>query len=120
MGNSPSPFLQTPVTDMARRTIKIDLRLNEKEAAFLNASVEKSGLSRESYLRSLIKNKPIIERPPVEYFEVLRNLRQINVNLNQIALKANTLGFIDSPEYWRSVDMLQQAIGDMKKKAAGQ
>ena len=36
---------------MARRKIKIDLRLNESEAAMLNRDVEKSGLSREAYLR---------------------------------------------------------------------
>ena len=42
---------------MARRNIKIDLRLNESEAAMLNRDVEKSGLSREAYLRHLSQKK---------------------------------------------------------------
>ena len=50
---------------MARRKIKIDLRLNESEAAMLNRDVEKSGLSREAYLRALIKHMPIKEKPPI-------------------------------------------------------
>ena len=98
---------------MARRNIKIDLRLNKEEADRLNIMVERSGLSREAYLRALIKDKPIKECPPIEFFETLKALRQINNNLNQIAAKANSLGFIDRVEYSRNVQWLQTVIGSM-------
>lgn len=41
---------------MARRNRKIDLRLNDTEFERLNNDVQKTGLSREEYLRSLIKH----------------------------------------------------------------
>ena len=37
------------------------------------------------------------ERPDNRYFIVMRQLIGISNNLNQIAKKANTLGFIDAP-----------------------
>ena len=96
---------------MARRSIKIDLRLNKDEADYLNSIVERSGLSREAYLRALIKDKPIKECPPVDFFETLKALRQISNNLNQIAMKVNSTGFLDAAEYKQNVRWLQSVIG---------
>ena len=39
---------------MARRNIKIDLRLSEQEMERLRRDVARSGWSREKYLRALI------------------------------------------------------------------
>lgn len=95
---------------MARRKIKIDLRLNEEEATLLNTDVEKSGLSREAYLRALIKQRPIKERPPMDLVDVLRNLQQINNNMNQVAMKANSLNFVDTAAYWENVEELKKTL----------
>lgn len=98
---------------MARRKIKIDLRLNEDEAALLNTDVEKSGLSREAYLRALIKQRPIKERPPMDLVDVLRNLQQINNNMNQVAMKANSLNFVDTAAYWENVEELKRTLSTL-------
>lgn len=101
---------------MAQRKIKIDLRLNEEEAEELNRDVEKSGLSREAYLRALIRNRPLKERPPVELGAVLRSLQQINNNMNQIALKTNAKGFVDTAAYWDNVRSLQDTVALLLKE----
>lgn len=101
---------------MAQRKIKIDLRLNEEEAEELNRDVEKSGLSREAYLRALIRNRPLKERPPVELGAVLRSLQQINNNMNQIALKTNSKGFVDTAAYWDNVRSLQDTVALLLKE----
>lgn len=101
---------------MARRNIKIDLRLNESEAAMLNRDVEKSGLSREAYLRALIKHMPIKEKPPIEFTQMLKAMQQISNNMNQIAVKANSMHFVDTAAYWDNVKSLQKAIGDMVER----
>lgn len=95
---------------MAQRKIKIDLRLNEKEAADLNSDVARSGLSREAYLRANIKNRPIKERPSIDLTVVIRNLQQINNNMNQLATRANKTGFIDTEAYWENVHWLQDTV----------
>ena len=101
---------------MAQRKIKIDLRLNEEEAEELNRDVEKSGLSREAYLRALIRNRPLKERPPVELGAVLRSLQQINNTMNQIALKTNAKGFVDTAAYWDNVRSLQDTVALLLKE----
>ena len=62
---------------MARRNIKIDLRLNEQEMERLRRDVARSGWSREKYLRALIEHSIIKEMPSMDLVAVLRNLQQI-------------------------------------------
>ena len=95
---------------MARRTVKIDLRLTESEAATLNRDVKKAGVSREAYLRSLIRKMPLKEKPPVDVIDILKNLQQINNNMNQIAVKANAKGFVDTASYWENVRWLKATV----------
>ena len=95
---------------MARRTVKIDLRLTESEAAVLNRDVKKAGVSREAYLRSLIRKMPLKEKPSVDVIDILKNLQQINNNINQIAVKANAKGFVDTASYWENVRWLKDTV----------
>ena len=74
---------------MARRNIKIDLRLSEQEMERLRRDVARSGWSREKYLRALIEHSIIKEMPSMDLVAVLRNLQQINNNINQIARSVN-------------------------------
>ena len=66
---------------MARRNIKIDLRLSEQEMERLRRDVARSGWSREKYLRALIEHSIIKEMPSMDLVAVLRNLQQINNNI---------------------------------------
>ena len=95
---------------MARRTVKIDLRLTESEAAALNRDVQKAGVSREAYLRSLIRSMPLQEKPPKDVIDILRSLQQISNNMNQIAVKANAKGFVDTASYWENVRWLRETV----------
>ena len=98
---------------MARRTVKIDLRLTESEAAALNRDVQKAGVSREAYLRSLIRRMPLKENPSKDVIDVLRSLQQISNNMNQIAVKANAKGFVDTASYWENVRWLQETVSKL-------
>lgn len=98
---------------MARRNIKIDLRLNEQEMERLRRDVARSGWSRETYLRALIEHSVIKEMPSMDLVAVLRNLQQINNNINQIALVGNAKGFIDTAAYWENVDWLKKTIHEL-------
>ena len=98
---------------MAQRNVEIKVRLSEKEAATLKRDVKKAGVSREAYIRSLIRKMPLIERPSLDLLEVLKNLQQINNNMNQVATKANSLNFVDTAAYWENVEMLKDTIGKL-------
>lgn len=98
---------------MARRNIKIDLRLNEQEMERLRRDVARSGWSRERYLRALIEHSSIREMPSMDLISVLRNLQQINNNMNQVALIANAKGFVDTAAYWENVELLKETIHEL-------
>lgn len=96
-----------------RRKYEVKFRLNQDEYQLLNGDVEKSGLSREAYLRALVKQRPIKERPPMDLVDVLRNLQQINNNMNQVAMKANSLNFVDTAAYWGNVEELKSVVSKL-------
>lgn len=98
---------------MARRNIKIDLRLNEQEMERLRRDVARSGWPREKYLRALIGHSSIREMPSMDLISVLRNLQQINNNMNQVALIANAKGFVDTAAYWENVELLKETIHEL-------
>ena len=98
---------------MARRNIKIDLRLNEQEMERLRRDVARSVWSREKYLRALIEHSSIREMPSMDLISVLRNLQQINNNMNQVALIANAKGFVDTAAYWENVELLKETIHEL-------
>ena len=91
---------------MARRNRKIDLRLNDTEFERLNNDVQKTGLSREEYLRSLITHSPIKTMPSKNLVEVLKILQQINNSMNLLSIKASSLNLIDATAYWENVPRL--------------
>lgn len=49
----------------------------------------------------------------MDLIEVLKNLQQINNNMNQIAVKANAKGFVDTASYWDNVRRLQETVSKL-------
>lgn len=95
---------------MRNREIRVQFRLNNNEYENFRNMVDRSGLSKESYLRKLIKGVVPKEKPPHDFYSMMRELHKIGVNLNQIAYKANAFGLIESNKYDENVKMLEAAI----------
>lgn len=96
---------------MARtRTHEIHLRLNDREYRRLMRSAAKCGLSQQAYLRKLCLDKHPTERPPMELIDILRNIQQINNNMNQIAMRAYATGMVDGMAYWKNVSWLKEVV----------
>ena len=91
---------------MRKRNVAILFRLNRKEAEIL----DKSGLSREAYLRHLISGVVPRDAPPPDYYSMMRELHRIGNNLNQIAQKAHTLNVIDVQRYDRDMRMFEDTV----------
>lgn len=84
---------------MRKRQIEILFRLTRHEAQELDKKVKKSGMNREAFLRAMIEGYQLHEKPDSEFYEAMRKLAAIGNNLNQVAAKANALGFVDHPLY---------------------
>lgn len=92
------------------------MTLNEKEYARLNKLKEKTGLTTQAYFLKLFYEIQPKELPSADFLEVLKVLRQIGNNMNQIALKANRTGNIHAKEYWENSRRLQEAISGLKSE----
>ena len=96
---------------MRNRNNRIVFCLNDNELKSLNSKIRKSGMSQSAFLRRLCAEKEIKEQPSADLKEVISQLRRIGINIQQVAVKAHTLGFIDAPLYRSNYEDLQSVIG---------
>ena len=77
---------------MRKRSHVIPLHLNTGELRHLQAQVDKSGLCREEFLRSLILGAELRSKPCSHHPDLLRKIAGLCNNANQLAKNANTTG----------------------------
>ena len=77
---------------MRKRNHVIPVRLNARELRELEEQVEKSGLSREEFMRSLILGAQVHAKPCEHHPELLRKIARLCNNANQLAHVANASG----------------------------
>jgi len=99
---------------MRKRSVRVQVWLNQEEKERLHASAKKAGFSRESYLRTLINGYVPKELPPPDYYAMMRELLAIGRNLNQIAAKANATGHIDRTLFQYEANRLRKAVLDIQ------
>lgn len=95
---------------MRNRTIKMQIWLNQREAEALKRKAKKCHLTQAAYVRFLITGYVPRESPPLEYYNLIRELRAIGNNINQIAAVANTTGQIDNTAYQQEASFLYRTI----------
>jgi hypothetical protein len=93
-----------------RYICQISLWLDAAQSKKLKGLVARSGLSTQAYLRHLIDGVIPNDRPPPDYYSMMRELSAIGNNLNQIAYHANSTGEIDEGFYQQNVAALDAAI----------
>ena len=77
---------------MRKRNHVIPVRLNAREVRELNEQVERSGLSREEFMRSLILGAQVHAKPCEHHADLLRKVAGLCNNANQLAHVANGCG----------------------------
>lgn len=80
-----------------KRNIPVRVWFSEKEYAELNRKAKIAGLPKSTVIRMLLCNYEPKEKPDARFYEAMRQLSAVSNNINQLALKANALGFIDTP-----------------------
>ncbi len=101
---------------MRKRNIRIQVRLNDIEYAKLLDDISKSKSNISDYIRKLILNKEVKEKPDYEFLKILNQLSKIGVNINQIAHIANATGKIETDKYNKESNTLFSLVKDLKRK----
>lgn len=79
------------------KRIKKQFWLSSEENAELKRKTRLAGISESAVIRLLIRGYEPREKPDDRFYEAMQNLSTIGNNINQLATKAHTLGFIDAP-----------------------
>lgn len=82
---------------LKRKIVRKEFRFSEAEAQALKDKAAAAGLSEAALLRLLILGYRPREKPDERFYAFQRELTAIGNNINQLAAKANTLGFVDAP-----------------------
>ena len=82
--------------NMRKRNIQKIVRFNREEAQDLQKKAKKACLSEAGLIRMLIRGYEPREKPDDRFYDAMSELSAIGNNINQLAVKANALGFVDS------------------------
>ena len=100
---------------MRRRKHPVQIYLDDDEYNMLCEWSSAAHRTMSDYLRELIRHSQPFAFPPIEYREVLRELRKIGINMNQLASKANSIGFVDEREYRADSDRLWRVVAELAR-----
>lgn len=101
---------------MRTRTHKKQFWFNDEEKYLLAKKSKEAGMKECDYVRKVVLGYKIKEKPDERFYNAIKMMRTTANNLNQIAKKAHTFGFIDELAYKKEVEKLNNFILDIKTK----
>ena len=101
---------------MKRRTVKKQFWFSRDEAQDLQKKAKKTCLTEAALVRLLVRGYEPKERPDERFYDTMRNLSSIGNNINQLAAKAHTLGFIDVPMLKKEAERWHKFQADVERQ----
>lgn len=101
---------------MRKRELLKQFWISYDEDRKLKLKCQKANMNESAVIRSLIDDYEPREKPDDRFYESLKEIRLIGNNLNQIASKAHSLGYIDEPLYRKETEKLNNFMIEFKKK----
>ena len=101
---------------MRKRDILKTFYVDDEENKRLKQNAKKAGLNESAYIRNLIMGYKPKEQPTENMYEIIKQLKLVGINLNQIARKANALDIVDAPFYKKVYEKWNKLAQDIKKE----
>ncbi|GHV55942.1 mobilization protein [Bacteroidia bacterium] len=83
-----------------RKKYKVSVKMATEEYYSLKSKARLAGLSRSEYIRQCIRSSEVKQRLSSEQLGYIRQLSGMANNINQIARKANTVGYLEVCTEW--------------------
>lgn len=88
------------------KRIKKQFWLSEQDADELKRKAALVGITETAVIRILLRGFEPREKPDSRFYEAIREMYAIGNNLNQLAVKANRMGFVDASMLKEEIDRL--------------
>ena len=87
-----------------RRTLEMKIRFTRGELDDLTKKSRKAGLSREGYCRRILNGAEVKEASPAKVPLLIREVRRVGYNIDQILKRANSIGLLDVPQLRKALE----------------
>ena len=94
---------------MRKRNCRVEIYFTKTELETLTKKVRKSGLSREGYCRRILNGAVVKEAPPAELPLLIREVRRVGYNIDQLLKRANAIGLMDVPQMRKVLETVDTA-----------
>lgn len=101
---------------MRRRSIDKHIWFSRDEAQDLQRKAKKCCLTEGAVVRLLVKGYEPKEKPDERFYDTMRQLSSIGNNINQLAAKANSLGFIDAVQLAKEAERWHKFQADVERE----
>jgi len=106
---------------MRKRNCRVEVYFTKNELDALTKKFRKAGLSREGYCRRILNGAEVKENPPADVPMLIREVRRVGYNIDQILKLANAKGLLDVPRLRKALDdnrAVEKLIADTYTTAA--
>lgn len=93
-----------------KRPIRVEVYLTQKEFEEVKANAKQAGLNLSEYTRRLYKDEPIVSAPTADVLLLIREIKRVGSNLNQLLRKLNSLGVVASLELEACIDDTHKTV----------
>lgn len=98
-----------------KRDCRLQVRLTQKELDMLNRKARTARITTSAFVRSAISGTEVYEAPTVDVMLLLRELRRVGYNVNQILRRANSSGIVDMPLFRKGMEEVRRAAEAITK-----
>ena len=98
-----------------KRTVKKQVWFSKTEAQDLQKKAKEACLSEAALIRLLLRGYEPREQPDSRFYDSMRELSAIGNNLNQLAAKAHSLGFVDAPMLAKEAERWHKFQSDIER-----
>ena len=89
---------------MARRNCRFEVRLTKDEYYELTKTARKAGLTTGAFVRMAVAGQVIREAPSADVPELIREVRRVGHNIDQILKIANSKGLLEVPDLRKALE----------------
>lgn len=92
------------------RMVQVHFRVTQTELDAIKKNQDKAGLRLSEYARRLLMGEIVVAAPPADLNYLIRELKRIGSNLNQLLKKLNVLGIAHPLELERCINDIREIL----------
>ena len=89
---------------MRKRNCRVEIYFTKNELETLTEKVRKAGLSRKQFCRCVLDGAEVKEAPSADVPILIREMRRVGYNIEQLLRFANTRGLLDVPQLRKALE----------------